>query len=170
MIPTGTGTSPILIDFGQPIFELTGSMTVLVGGFAQFSGNFALQQLDLQTVPLTGGGTVSNATALTIGVSAGTAFVGVNAGTAQAYGLSVSLSSLGIAFIKPTASTDTRSWLALSASVNDVTATGIPGLTSVTGSGLTVSVNAAASDGTAVDFASMNSNAGLSIPTTARCP
>ncbi len=165
-IPTGTGTAPVLINLNAPIFELTGSMIIAFGGFAQFSGTFAIQQIDLQNVPLTGGGTVSDATALTIGVSSGSAFLGLNGGTPQAAGLSVSITSLAIALIKPSASSDTRSWLAVSATVGSISVTGIPDLT-VMGTAIQVSVNSAASDGTAVNFGGIGSgaNMGLSVPT-----
>ena len=86
-----------------------------------------------------------------------TGFLGENAGTPQAYGLAVDVSSLAIAIIlgQPSGDTTEQSWVALSASVNNVTVTGIPALTSVTGSAIQVDVNSTAADGTAVAFSQL---------------
>src|SRR5439155_1301004 len=74
--------------------------------------------------PLTTGGaspvteTLASASLLTVGLSGGSAFVGLNAGTSEAIGFNVTIDSLALAVIKSTSTTDARSWVGLSASVN----------------------------------------------------
>ncbi len=155
-VPTGTATVPVVISLSQALFQVSGPLAVSLGSFAQFSGNFAIQKSSLTGVPLTGNGSV-NASVLTLGASAVTGFLGENAGTPQAYGLSVDVNSLALAIVlgQPSGDTTEQSWVALSASVDNVTITGIPALTSVTGSAIQVDVNSTAADGTAVEFSQL---------------
>jgi len=109
---------------------------------------FAFEKSDLSNVPLTTGGaspvteTLASASLLTVGLSGGSAFVGLNADTSQAIGFSVTVDSLALAVIKPASTTDARSWAALSGVVSGASFVAPPSLPfHVSATGLTLEIN-----------------------------
>ncbi len=165
-VPTGVGTLPVSIGFGQALFQASGTVTLSVGDFVQLSGALAFQETTLANVKLnnkTNQTTLANATALTVGGSNVTGFIGLNGGTKQADGLSATIPELALALIRPADPTDARDWVALSATASQVGITGIASL-SVLSASLMVQINSTAGDGNSVDFFQLPGG-GLTVPT-----
>jgi len=97
------------------------------------------------------------ASLLTVGVSGGSAFVGLNAGTSEAIGFNVTVGSLALALIKPASTTDTRSWVALSAQVSNASFVAPASLPfHVSATGLTLEINTKDAVGSKfVDFSAL---------------
>lgn len=134
-----------------------GTVDVSVAGFVTLTGDFGFTQTTLASVVVTDGSspeTLTNARLLSVGVSAGTVFVGVDGA-----GFSATIGQFALALIRPASSADTRSWYAVRA---DLTGGGlaITGFSDFGGTApsLSVEVNTKESDGTYVDFTQIDAD------------
>jgi hypothetical protein len=87
---------------------------------------------------------------LTVGASDLDIFAGLNGGTANAVGLSLTGASFALALMSDRNDTE-RKWKALKAGAEAVEILGIPDVT-VSGSNLAVAINSKALDGSVIDF------------------
>ncbi|MBI5053445.1 MAG: hypothetical protein HZB52_09290, partial [Chloroflexi bacterium] len=160
-VPTGTGTNIILnMDATQgELLRAAGHLKLNVFNFYQVEGDFAFEE-SLRTVsvykddgdPLTTDDHTDVAVEmLTLGGHDVTSFVGMNGGTANALGLSLTGVDFAIAFLSELAS-DEREWVSLQATAATAAFVGITGLT-LSGDTLSIEINQAASDGSLVDYA-----------------
>ena len=117
--PTGPVTQTITDTAGA--LEVTGTATVNLFGFVSGSVGFALST---KSVSATVGGSSFDASLTTLAITTSNLFVG-----AGGVGFQVGSGGLAIAMLKPTATSDTRSWIGLSASLGDASFTGVPGVT-----------------------------------------
>ncbi len=119
VVPTGSGGTPVDINFNQALFQASGNLNLIVAGFFAVSGQITVQKTST-TVTLADGSSVP-VDELAVAASGLTAFAGVNgpASNANALGLSLSGVSFGLALIKPSspAAGDLRTWTAVQASV-----------------------------------------------------
>ncbi|MBN2047523.1 MAG: DUF3737 family protein, partial [Anaerolineaceae bacterium] len=128
--------------------KVSGALEIAVYDFFNLSGSFAIEKKSTNLTP-------SDATAvdvdlLTIGASGVNAFAGLNGGSADAMGLSLSGVEFGLALIVDQ-SAASRKWLSLQAAADSFSVLGIPDVT-VGGTTLSVTVNRAASDATVIDY------------------
>ena len=144
------------------------NMSLYVAGIVQLSGDFSITTSVLPSVTVTNGTTplsLPNASLVTIGASNGAAFVGINGGTAEAFGFDVSVDSLAIAMISPADPMDTRSWTALAGTMSGASFRAPPSVPfTASASDLEVSVNTEAADGSYIDFTALPGG-GLGVST-----
>ena len=160
-IPTGTGQTPVNLDFATKLFQATGNLTLSVGSFAILSGDFSFQEGPTQTVTIgqTTPATTEEVSTLEVGISNVYGFAGENGPywvmgadgwirgpTADsALGVVLSDASLGLALMKPVPTTadpsPTISYLALAAT-GSVQFVGIPDVT-LAANNLSIEVNQA---------------------------
>ncbi|MFM7866022.1 MAG: hypothetical protein ACKPHU_17555, partial [Planctomycetaceae bacterium] len=133
--------------------------TIGVADFFFVNGSFGVQSAT-RSLNLSDGTTV-DADVLTIGGQNASAFAGVNGGTANAAGLSLSGVNFGFA-----AATDRldgqRRWKTLQATAGTVAVVGIPDVT-IEGTNLGISINRADANGVVANY----KNAPLSVPLSA---
>src|SRR5690606_36363636 len=100
--------------------------------------------------------------ALTIGASGVDAFIGLNGGTEEAFGLEATDVDFGLALLteKLDGGQAGRSWTSLQATVGSVGFVGVDGLT-IEATNLSVVINSAATDGTVADYSAQ----ALEVPT-----
>ncbi len=140
-----------------PLQRATGHLDVGVADFFNVSGDFAFEK-SLSLLTLADGQHVE-AELLTIGASGSSAFAGLNGGSADQLGLS--LSDVGFALVVASdQSTPSRSWTALKANAGSIELTGLLSI-SATGENVSVEINRAAGDGSLIDFLAQP----LEIPT-----
>ncbi|HWX09038.1 MAG TPA: hypothetical protein VNY33_03580, partial [Gaiellaceae bacterium] len=136
---------------------LTGGITgasatidVGVGGFVHFSGTISFQSHAAVGVTLSDGSHVDGVSLTTVGLNAGSIFVGADAGTPSAAGFQGTIQNAVAAFF----SKGDQAWQAVTGTF-DAGVTGITGLTaSVTG--MTVKYNSTAADGTWLDLTKLD--------------
>ena len=158
-VMTGPTTSVSLnLDGGRgPLQRAAGHLEVAVADFFAVEGDFAFEK-SLSLLTLADGQHVE-AELLTIGASGASAFAGLNGGSADQLGLS--LSDVGFALVVAAdQATPTRSWTALKANAGSIALTGMPSITA-TGENISVEINRPASDGSLIDFLAQP----LEIPT-----
>ena len=138
------------------LLRASGNLNLSAFGFFQAQGNLAITRktASLHTRVGSTAATVST-DLLTIGGTGLQAFAGINAGTADAAGLSLSDASFALVLASEHGVATPREWSSFKASAGQVAVVGIDGLT-VAGSGLSVLINRAASDATVLDFAGAN--------------
>ena len=130
--------------------ELTrasGDLDVNLLNFFQVSGNFAFEKR-VETLTLAGGDTVET-DLLTLGGSGLNAFLGLNGGSSDAFG--VNLTNTDFALMLASERGGTRSWQALDAIAGTLEFIGLDGI-EMAGNSISVVVNRAAADGSLVDF------------------
>ena len=162
-VPTGPSTSVTLSD-SKAIISASGTLNVNLGNFVTLTNvNFAFSKTTLASVGVTAGTTIdtlTNAQVLTFGLSGASGFVGIDGGTSQAVGFSVTFQSLAFALIQPADSTDTRSWITIAATSSNASFQGPSGLPiTVAATNLTLDMNTEASDGTWVNYSTLPNNA-----------
>lgn len=146
-ITTGDG-SPLSLDFALAEQQATGSLSLAVDGFATLSGAVTVEKRS-RTLNLSSGSTTT-ANVLTIGGTGLSGFAGVNPGTANAMGLS--LSNVGFAYVLATDELDpTRRWTTLQATAGTAALQGGNGL-ALTATNLGVSLNRGDANRVVVDY------------------
>ncbi|MFN9040515.1 MAG: beta strand repeat-containing protein, partial [Planctomyces sp.] len=146
--PTTTRTLTFSSADGA-ITEASGNLRINLSNFVQFSGNLALRK-STATLKLSTGADVTTEL-LAIGGTDLTAFAGINGGSPDAMGFS--LSGLNFAFATATDVSDrTRTWMALDAVATGIAFNGLPGV-SIAASSLDLALNRPASDSTLINFA-----------------
>ena len=92
--------------------------------------------------------------------------MGINGGTSQALGFGATINNLALALIEPADTTDPRSWVTLQANLSNVglvAPSGFP--VTMNATALSVDVNTTATDGTYLNYATLPSGTGLTVPT-----
>ncbi|TMD73457.1 MAG: hypothetical protein E6I81_04345, partial [Chloroflexi bacterium] len=171
------GTSANAYTFGDTA-GVTGAITnangatatdVTLGGFVHFNGTFAFGTPQLVGVTWkkddNSTGTLLNVAMTTVGISSGSAFIGAAPGTAGAAGLQGTIQQLALAlfvYVDTTTPSNSKAWEVTDANLN-ASVYGISGLT-LSATGLSVSFNGRASDGSYLDLSKLNlSNAGTTF-------
>ncbi|MCJ8346611.1 hypothetical protein MJH12_13795, partial [bacterium] len=119
-----------------------------IADFFTVSGGFSFEKYS-QTLTLSDGNTV-DVDMLTLGANNVAAFAGINGGSADAFGLSLSGVNLGISIATSKADTSLK-WTTLKAQASNVDLVGIDDLT-LSADTIEVAINMKASDGTVVDY------------------
>ncbi|MBV5304948.1 MAG: hypothetical protein JZU70_12255, partial [Chlorobium sp.] len=147
VVTTGPASSISLnMDAAEDeLLRVSGNLTLNLFDFFSVSGGFAVEK-STRTVTLSTGASLA-VDLLTIGGNDVTAFAGLNGGTANAFGLSLTHVNFGLAVL----SDATRQWVSLLATSGSISFTGISGLI-MTATSLSVEINHAAADGTLVDY------------------
>jgi len=152
VIPTGPDPNDkVTFDMAASDGELiraSGNLTIEVASFFRVSGGFAVKKAT-QQVNLDNGDKV-DADMLAIGAENAAAFAGLNGGTLDALGLTLSNLTFGVLLLTDQAD-PSRQWIAAQAKDGAAAFVGIDGLT-LSGDSLQVQINLAANDGTLVDF------------------
>jgi hypothetical protein len=152
-----------------------GTLSLHIADFLHLSGDFAFAQETVASVEVLGGPgspeTLANVSLLTIGASSGSVFAGTNgpASNPDAVGFSATLDEFALAVITDSA-TD-RSWHAFKGTLSSITFAGVDDV-NVTATALSVEVNNEATDGSYVDFTTIDKTGDgddgmLTVPTGA---
>jgi len=141
--------NPVVMDMSVGnLVELSASMNLDLFGFTSLTGSFAFK-IKLNTVTLNNGSTAT-VSMLTLSDATPNVFAGINGGTPDAFGFNLSNASFGVALIVDMLD-PSRIWVTAQAKVgvlNFVSPTPIV----MKGSGVSLSINTAANDGTVVDY------------------
>ncbi|MEN9553872.1 MAG: hypothetical protein RLZZ232_158, partial [Planctomycetota bacterium] len=150
-IPVGNGqTYAISLDGASgALLEASGTLTVSVSDFFKVTGSFALRR-SAANITLADG-TTKDVSLLTLGVDGASAFLGLNAGTADAAGLTISNADAAIA-IASDINDPTKRWTGLEASLDGISVTGLSDI-SISASKLSVEINQATSSQPVIDWA-----------------
>ncbi|MEI7702628.1 MAG: hypothetical protein WCK86_22730, partial [Planctomycetia bacterium] len=133
-----------------PILKASGTLNVDLFGFVSLNGTFAMNKSETQVNLADSNSTVLDVDLLTIGGKNVSAFAGVNSGSSDRMGLSLSGVEFGLALA--TSKTDSsRRWTALSATADSVEIVGLSNVT-LSATDLALSVNRPDSQGTVLDF------------------
>ncbi|MEI7702281.1 MAG: hypothetical protein WCK86_20965, partial [Planctomycetia bacterium] len=133
-----------------PILRASGTLDVDLFGFVSLRGSFAVQKSETQVTLADTNSTSLDVDLLTIGARDVNAFAGVNGGSSDRMGLSLTGVEFGLAVA--TSKTDaSRRWTALSARAGSVEVVGLPDVT-ISATDLSLAVNRADSQGTVIDF------------------
>jgi hypothetical protein len=160
-VVTGTSDSlDLTLDGAQgELMRASGRLTLDVFEFAQFEGDVAVEQSTAQ-VRVTGDSINTDVNLLTVGVSNASGFLGLNAGTVDAVGLSATGVNLALVVASDVAQA-ARQWTALQATVSTASFSGVDGLT-LDASNLAVTINQPnAVDQKVIDWAAKT----LTVPT-----
>ncbi|MEY4178043.1 MAG: hypothetical protein RLY70_1617, partial [Planctomycetota bacterium] len=161
-VPTGTGVnaSPITLDMAGAegeLLEASGSLSVSLFGYFHSSGNYSLRK-STESVVLSNGDS-KNVDLMLLAAENATAFVGVNGGTANQVGMSLTGLTFGLAFATDPVD-PTQSWTALQATAGDLSFTGLTGIDFPNPSdgqpaisNVKVLINQKSASGTVIDFA-----------------
>ncbi|MEN6436575.1 MAG: hypothetical protein ABFD58_12260, partial [Anaerolineaceae bacterium] len=144
--------------FGLGTFTITASLDIK-GFFSVTNATLTIQN-SIEGLTLAGGATVTANTWRFSGNGLN-AFAGINGGTANATGLSLSNVNFGVVIMKET-SGSYRKWVALKATADNVAFIGFSDI-EVSGSGLTVVINTKTSDDSVVDFSGIHNMTAGSI-------
>ena len=156
----GAGADTLLITkIVSGVTYSSSSMTLAVENFFWATGDFTIRKTSA-TVTLSDSSSMT-ADVLTVGGNNVSAFVGLNGGTANELGLSLTGVNFGLALLTDQ-SNSTRKWTSLQASATGADFVGITGLTLNAGT-VDVSINQAASGTVVVDY----TPTGLTVPTSA---
>jgi redox-sensitive bicupin YhaK (pirin superfamily) len=150
-IPLSGGSSyTINIDGSKgALLEASGTLTVSVSDFFNVTGSFALRR-SAANITLADG-TTKDVSLLTLGVDGASAFVGLNAGTDNAAGLSITNADAAIA-IASDLTDPTKRWTAIEASLDGISVTGLSDVT-IAANSLNVEINRASGTQAVVDWA-----------------
>ncbi|PIY56564.1 MAG: hypothetical protein COZ00_03575, partial [Zetaproteobacteria bacterium CG_4_10_14_0_8_um_filter_49_80] len=152
-VATGVATTMTLNMAGAQgaLLQASGNLTIDAFGFFAVSGGFAIEKLT-QSVMLSDGSQI-NTDLLTIGTSGVTAFAGLNGGTADQVGVSLSGVNFALAMVADQADS-ARKWVSLQATAAGAAFAGISGLT-LSATSISVEINRADAAGLVVDYAAM---------------
>ncbi|HKI92981.1 MAG TPA: hypothetical protein VJ986_11835, partial [Gaiellaceae bacterium] len=131
--PTPTGPVTQTIDYTSQLFGASGALEIDVFGF--LSGHVAFT-FQTQTASLTASAPITSGTLTTMSLTLTNGFVGVPGGI----GFSIGSGTLSLATLTPTATTDTRRWLAVTGTLQNASFEGVTGLT-LTVNSLSVTIN-----------------------------
>ncbi|MBV5341721.1 MAG: LEPR-XLL domain-containing protein, partial [Deltaproteobacteria bacterium] len=147
-VATGV-TSNVTLDFKNELIQVSGLLDLVVANYFNVNGSFAFKKSQ-DTVTLNDGEQV-DVDLLTLGGAGISAFAGLNAGAAEALGLSLT----GVNFALVMASDNyapERKWTSLKADVTNVAFVGVDGVT-VSSDNLVVGINMEnASDHSVIDY------------------
>ena len=136
--------------------QASGHLSVEAYGFLQVDGDFAMSKTT-DKIKLTGASALTTVDLLTICAADANAFAGMNAGKANAIGLSLGKVDFALALMQEkvdaSSKTPARSWSAAHATAGSAAFVGVDGLT-IAASGVEVDINRQAADASVVDFSS----------------
>jgi hypothetical protein len=124
---------------GAPLLEASGKLNVSVSDFFKVSGSFSLRR-SATNIKLADG-TTKDVSLLTLGVDGASAFVGLNAGTNNQAGLSITNADAAIA-IASDLTDATKRWTAIEASLDGISVTGLSDVT-IAANSVNVEINRA---------------------------
>ncbi|MCG8549230.1 MAG: hypothetical protein MI799_02375, partial [Desulfobacterales bacterium] len=128
------------------VIQASGQFSLGLFDFFSAGGSFAMKKSSA-VLALSDGTAAIGADVLEIGAHVDTAFAGINAGTADALGFSLTDVDFGLALMKPTDTGDTRSWSALKAQVGSAAIVGVSALDGTNINTIAIEVNQAADSG-----------------------
>ena len=132
------------------VIQASGQLSLGLFDFFSAAGTFALKKSSA-VLSLSDGTAAVGVDLLEIGAHVDTAFAGINGGTGDAVGFTLTNVDFGLAFFKPVDTTDTRSWTAMKASVGAASIAGLSALAGTSINTIQIEVNRAADNGVADD-------------------
>ena len=160
-------TGALTYAFSDELVASTGIQEVRVSGaalkvgdFFNASGDFAFHKSSDVTLKKTGAVSVL-ADILTLGASNLNVFAGVNGGSADAMGVTLSGASFALAMISDKTDS-TKRWTTLKATATGISANGLTDVT-LSGSDIALAVNLKANDGTTLDFSQTSLNVATGV-------
>jgi hypothetical protein len=169
-----TGGTPIDLDYTQKFLEVSGTITLDLGGFVYITGSMAIESTTA-TVFLTDGTTTSttptSVSMLTIGATGVTIFAGINGpktnsdGTPNTSAVGIELDDASFALALMSTSSG-KSYYGVTASATSLAGVGLPSSLTIGAGDLDVQVNGSNDSGNVVNFdASFVAGTGLAVAT-----